>query len=162
MSEAEPSRPQRMAGERLARLQALLHREVPLSRHMGVAAQDYDGGTLVLSADLEPNINIHGTAFGGSLYSLAALCGWALLRLRLEDLSLRAEVVVGAARIDYHRPVRSRLIARAACRACDFDAFAQRVRSSRRAGVDVQVVLGAMGEGEWLEAAAFTGAYATV
>jgi thioesterase domain-containing protein len=151
-----------MTANRLALLQALLHREVPLSGHMGVAAESYDGANLVLSAELAPNINIHGTAFGGSMYSLAALCGWALLRLRLEDLSLDAEVVVGSARMDYRRPVRSRLIARATCKERDFDAFAERVRSSRRAGVEVPVVLGGLRDGEWFEAAAFTGTYATV
>lgn len=148
--------------ERLSHLQELLHREVPLSRHMGVVAESYDGDMLALGADLSPNINIHGTAFGGSMYSLAALCGWALLRLRLEDLSLQAEVVLGSARIDYRRPVRSKLFARAACVAGDFDAFAERLRGNRRASVEVAVALGSLRDGEWIEAAVFTGLYATV
>jgi len=151
-----------VSNERLAALQALLHREVPLSRHMGVAAESYEGDTLVLSAALEPNINIHGTAFGGSMYSLGALCGWSLLRLRLEDRALHAEVVVGSARIDYRKPVRSRLLARAACGAREFDAFAARVREGQRASVEVPVALGSMDEGDWVEAAVFTGVYATV
>lgn len=146
----------------MAGLQTLLHREVPLSRYMGVGAQDYNGGMLVLSAELDPNINIHGTAFGGSMYSLAALCGWSLLRLRLEKLSLQAEVVLGSARIDYREPVRSQLIARAACEASDFNAFAERVRGGRRASVEVPVALGSMPEGDWVEAAVFSGVYATV
>lgn len=129
---------------------------------MGVAVDSYDGAALVLTADLEPNINIHGTAFGGSMYSLAALCGWALLRLRLQDLSLQAEVVVGSARIDYRRPVRATLIARAECQGREFEAFAGRVRNGRRAGVEVPVALGSMREGEWIEAAQFIGTYATV
>lgn len=151
-----------MTEQRLADLQKLLHREVPLSRHMGVAAQSYDGETLVVTAELEPNINIHGTAFGGSMYSLAALCGWSFLRLRLEDLSLRAEVVVASARIDYRTPVRSRLLARAACEARDFDAFAERVRRGRRASIEVPVALGGATDGQWVEAAVFAGVYATV
>ena len=151
-----------MTERRLADLQALLHREVPLSRHMGVAAQSYDGDTLVLTADLEPNIKIHGTAFGGSMYSLGALCGWSLLRFRLEDRGLRAEVVVGSARIDYRKPVRSRLIARASCGAGEFDAFAARVRDGRRASVEVPVALGSVHDDDWVEAAAFIGVYATV
>jgi len=149
------------SSDRLARLQALLHREVPLSRHMGVAAHGYDGAELILTAELEPNINIHGTAFGGSMYSLAALAGWSLLRLRLEDLSLQAEVVVGSARIEYRRPVRKRLFARTACPAPDFDAFAARVGQRRRASVEVSVVLGAADGADWSEAAVFTGVYAT-
>lgn len=151
-----------MTDERLAELRALLHREVPLSGHMGVAAASYDGDTLVLTAELEPNINIHGTAFGGSMYSLAALCGWSLLRLRLEDESLQAEVVVGSARIDYRRPVRSQLAARAACDTRDFDAFAERVRRGRRASIEVTVELGSIDDREWVEAAVFTGVYASV
>lgn len=148
--------------DRLAGLQALLHREVPLSRHMGVAVDSYDGDTLVLSADLQPNINIHRTAFGGSMYSLAALCGWSLLRLKLEDLSLEAEVVVGAARIEYQRPVCSRLFARAACESDAFEAFAARVRRRQRASVEVTVALGSVRHGDWIEAALLTGSYATV
>lgn len=147
--------------QRLNALQALLYREVPLSRHMEVAAESYDGSMLALSAALEPNINIHGTAFGGSMYSLAALAGWALLRLRLEDLSLEAEVVVGSARIDYRSPVRARLFARAACGTQDFDAFAQRIRAGRRASVGVEVALGDMVGGKWTDAAGFEGTYAT-
>lgn len=147
---------------RLTDLQTLLHKEVPLSRHMKVAVDSYDGDTLVLSAGLQPNINIHGTAFGGSMYSLAALCGWSLLRLKLEDSSLEAEVVVGAARIEYQRPICSRLFARAACESDHFDAFAARVRRGQRASVEVAVALGGVRHGDWVEAALLTGSYATV
>lgn len=151
-----------MSDQRLADLQNLLYREVPISRHMGIAVDCYDGGSLTLNADLEPNINIHGTAFGGSLYSLAALCGWSLLRMRLEDLSLQAKIMLGSARIDYRQPVRSRLTARATCGALKFDAFAVRVRNGARAGVEVSVALGSIRDSRWVEAAVFKGLYATL
>jgi len=151
-----------VSNNRLANLETLLHREVPISGHMGGAAERYDAGTLTLSAELEPNINIHGTAFGGSQYALASLCGWGLLRLRLEDLSLDAEIVLGSATIDYRRPVRSRLMARGRCEADDFDAFAARVRGGKRASIAVTVALGSLtDDGEWREAAVFNGIYAT-
>jgi thioesterase domain-containing protein len=151
-----------VSNQRLSSLRELLYREVPLSRHMGVLAEAYDGEALTLSAELGPNINIHGTAFGGSMYSLAALCGWSLLRLRLEDLSLDAEIMLGSARIDYRRPVRSQLIARATCEAEGFEAFAERIRNGRRASVEVTVTLGSMRNKEWQESAVFSGSYATV
>lgn len=151
-----------MTPPRLTVLQALLHREVPLSRHMGVVPHAYDGDELTLQADLQPNINIHGTAFGGSLYSLAALCGWSLLRLRLEDASLSAEIMLGSARIDYHKPVRSKLIARAACESVKFEAFESRVKNGNRAGIEVPVSLGTLEAGQWQQAAVFHGMYATV
>lgn len=151
-----------MSTQRLDALRCLLHQEVPLSRHMGVAAEAYDGRTLTLNADLEPNINIHGTAFGGSMYALAALCGWSLLRMRLEDRTLEAEIMLGSAHIDYRKPVRTRLVARASCDAAKFDVFAARVGSGRRASIEVPVALGSLKDGQWVEAALFEGVYATV
>lgn len=129
---------------------------------MGVVAKGFEGDTLTLAADLAPNINIHGTAFGGSMYSLAALCGWSLLRLCLEDARLEAEIMLGSARIDYRRPVRSRLFARADCGPDQFRAFAGRVEQARRASIEVPVSLGSLSDEQWVEAAFFRGVYATV
>lgn len=151
-----------MSRERLAALQELLHREVPLSQYMGVVADAFDGRALTLKAELEPNINIHGTAFGGSMYSLAALCGWALLRLRLEDLSLKAEIMLGSARIDYHRPVRAPLVARATVEEARFEAFSRRLEQAQRGSIEVPVALGSLRDGAWQEAALYEGLYATV
>jgi len=129
---------------------------------MGVVAKGFDGDTLTLAADLEPNINIHGTAFGGSMYSLAALCGWSLLRLRLEGAQLEAEIMLGSAHIDYRRPLRSRLFARADCGPDQFRAFADRVEQGRRASIEVPVSLGSLEDDQWVDAAFFRGVYATV
>lgn len=150
-----------MIDARLAALHAMLHRQVPLSRHMGVAVDGYESGVLTLSAELQPNINVHGTAFGGSLYALAALGGWCLLRLRLQDLGLEGGIVLGSARIDYREPLRTRLLARASCAAADLDAFAARLRSGGRARITVSVALGGLSEQGWREAAVFNGVYAT-
>ena len=54
---------------RLQELTETLHREVPLTREMGISVAAYDGHELRVAADFEPNVNIHGTAFGGSLFS---------------------------------------------------------------------------------------------
>ncbi len=52
--------------QRLKILEETLHMEVPLTKEMGVRAEEHDGRELIIRADFEPNINIHGTAFGGS------------------------------------------------------------------------------------------------
>ncbi len=59
--------------QRLKLLEETLHKEVPLTRQMGVRAEEHDGRELVIKADFEPNINIHGTAFGGSSTAFAPL-----------------------------------------------------------------------------------------
>ncbi len=63
-------------------------------------------GAITLHAPLGPNINIHGSAFGGSMFSFAALAGWGLLHLRLEREGLRAQIVLGDGQITFHLPVR--------------------------------------------------------
>jgi len=44
-------------------------------RHCGRGRADDSG--IILSAPLLPNANYKGTAFGGSLFSVAVLTGWA-------------------------------------------------------------------------------------
>ena len=55
---------------------------------MGIRVAAYDGTSLKLTAPLAPNINHKSTAFGGSLYSLAVLCGWGIVHLKLAEAAL--------------------------------------------------------------------------
>lgn len=149
-----------MAGERDARcaeLEATLHREVPLSGHMGVAVQDYDGASLGLSADFERNINIHGTAFGGSLYSACALCGWGLLHLKFGELGLAAQIVLSAGGIRYLRPVKRHIEVRCSLPG-DYPGFIQRLQERGKARLALQAEILADGE----SAVVFEGEYAGI
>ena len=60
-------------------LQERIGREFMLARHIGVVVESADDAAVVLLAPLAPNANHQGTAFGGSLYSLSVLTGWAWL-----------------------------------------------------------------------------------
>jgi thioesterase domain-containing protein len=55
------------------RLQQLLHREIPLSRAMGVTLQASGAEAVILHVPLGPNLNHQQNAFGGSLTTLALL-----------------------------------------------------------------------------------------
>jgi hypothetical protein len=61
-------------------LQNRIDREIMLAKPMGVVVETADETALILRAPLAPNANHKGTAFGGSLYSLAVLTGWANMR----------------------------------------------------------------------------------
>lgn len=98
--------------QRLKYLEDTLHKEVPLTRDMGVRVEAHDGRELVFSADLAPNINIHGTAFGGSLYSICAVVCWGMLHLKFDEAGIEGHSVLGDARISYRRPVKSHIVAR--------------------------------------------------
>jgi len=91
--------------DEITELREVLHREIPLTRAMGLEVDSYDGNCLVLAAPLLPNTNHKDTAFGGSLYSLAVLAGWGLLHLKLKQREVPAHIVIRHSQIDYIRPV---------------------------------------------------------
>jgi thioesterase domain-containing protein len=88
-----------------AKLEHTLHHEIPISREMGISVIAYDGKQLRLAAPLAPNINHKCTAFGGSLYSLAVLCGWGMVHLKLAEAGLHKHIVIQQANIRYLLPV---------------------------------------------------------
>jgi thioesterase domain-containing protein len=92
-------------------LQAVLHEEIPLTRHIGITVEAYDGHTLRLRAPLENNINHKLTAFGGSLYSVAVLCGWGLLYLKMQERGVAGHIVIHETRAHYALPVSSDIVA---------------------------------------------------
>lgn len=86
-------------------LEATYHNLIPISAHMGVKVVSWDGQKLVLSAPLANNINHQQSAFGGSLFSLAALAGWGLLQLKLGELELHCNTVIAGGNVSYALPV---------------------------------------------------------
>lgn len=133
----DPGEDGKMRGK-LSILEQTLHQEVPLTEQMGVRVEHHNGQELVLHADFEPNINIHGTAFGGSLYSICALACWGMLHLKFEEEGVAAHSVLGQARITYMRPVKGDIQAR--CRLPDdgsFELFMERVKQGEKARIDL-------------------------
>lgn len=85
------------------RLDDYLHHSIPLVGQMEVRVVGFDGQRLQLAAPLAPNQNHIGTAFGGSLSSIATLAAWGMAWLALEGLN--AEIVISEARTRFRRPV---------------------------------------------------------
>lgn len=93
-------------------LQQYLQQHLPLTVAMQVQAQQYDGQSLKLFAPLAVNHNDKGTAFAGSLSSLATVCGWCLAMLwAKEQFQQPCQVAVATAQIDYKKPTTSDFIA---------------------------------------------------
>lgn len=72
---------------------------------MGITVSNYTGSEVTLLAPLANNINHQKSAFGGSLFSLAALAGWGLMQLKLCEENLDANTVVAGGDVTYARPV---------------------------------------------------------
>lgn len=88
------------------KVRSKLQTQVPLVQHMGVELVSYSPGHVVVEAPLEPNLNTHGTAFGGSLYCVATMCGWSLVHLTLLDAGFEPSVWVTGAEVTYSKPVK--------------------------------------------------------
>lgn len=137
----------------IEQLQSIWHTRIPISKAMGIQATGYDGVTLSARAGLTENVNVHGTAFAGSLYAIAALCGWGMTWLKLKEQGLQGSIVIASGHIDYARPVTADIDV-----ACRFDADAQleamdKLRATGKCRFELSVEIGA-------GAARFDGNYA--
>jgi thioesterase domain-containing protein len=86
-------------------LQKTWYETIPISEQMGIQLHQYSGKTLETRASLNKNINLHGTMFAGSIFSLATLTGWGMIYLKLKEKSLQGEIVLGDGNIHYHKPI---------------------------------------------------------
>ena len=86
-------------------LQAIWYQQIPLSKAMEMRLVDFVDDTLTCCANLAPNVNVHGTAFAGSLYAIQALTGWGMMHLQLKLNALDASIVIASGQINYAKPV---------------------------------------------------------
>ncbi|MCA1568410.1 MAG: thioesterase domain-containing protein [Acidobacteria bacterium] len=136
------------------RIQELFYNVMPITRAMGVVVESYDGARLVLTAPLAANINHLGTAFGGSINTLAVLSGYGLLWIELQDAE--CHLVIRESAISYERPVRGEL--RAVCvrpEAEALTAFREKFQEKGKA----RIALDATIESEGRVAARFRGTF---
>ena len=87
-------------------LQGRIDREFPLARHIGIVVESAEDRGVKLFAPLALNANFKGTAFGGSIFSMAVLTGWAWITRYLAAHQLSAEAVIQESSIRYRLPVQ--------------------------------------------------------
>lgn len=88
-------------------LEQKIRAAIPLSDAMQFSIDRLDLDEILVSAPLEPNVNIHGTGFAGSIYAVAVLSGWALCRHIMETLEMDGDLVVAKGEIAYRAPITS-------------------------------------------------------
>jgi thioesterase domain-containing protein len=91
----------------LAKLQQVMHRDIPLTKAIGIRVSACNQHGLVLSAPLEPNVNDKGSVFSGSLSTTATLAGWGSIWLLLHQQELTGTIVIQDSTIQYLQPVWS-------------------------------------------------------
>lgn len=117
-----------------ASLERAYHTLIPISAHMGIAVESYDGNSLVLSAPLSNNINHQQSGFGGSLFSVAALAGWGILQLKINEMALTCDTVIADGSVSYTRAVFEDFTCRIDL-PDDWPEFAAHLKDRRRASL---------------------------
>jgi thioesterase domain-containing protein len=87
-------------------LQDKLHTQVPMTKLMQLHIQEVSEQRLISTAPLDININDKGTAFGGSLNTMAIISSWALCYTITQKLNVQEPtIVISKNQSKFKRPV---------------------------------------------------------
>lgn len=123
----------------LAEFERQLRLDIPLAAALDVRLRSVDENAVEVAAPLAPNLNHEGTAFGGSLFAVGALAGYALVFHLVRDLKV-GYLVLQKSEIDYRKPVTGDFTARATWGA-DRARFANTLRRKGVARVSIEIDL---------------------
>ena len=136
-------------------LESTWHEQIPLSRALQLRVSDFEADALETRAPLAPNINLHGTAFAGSLYAVCALTGWGYVWRLGRAHGWHGDIVLTRGEIDYRRPVRSEIVCAASTDSDAKAAFVEALANGRAGRCQVRCVI----EDAERTAVEFSGAY---
>ena len=127
-----------------------IHKGIPLTQAMAFDITELTETSIAVKTGGEENVNVHGTAFAGSLYTTCVLAAWGLVNSRLPE---EASLVLASVHIDYLSPVVGDICARGEIPKQDFDQFLTAVNEQGRSRLDVEIQV----EHEGVLAAKFIG-----
>ena len=123
-------------------LEARIRQHIPLSAAMDFRIVELEPNLIRVTAPLEPNVNIHGTGFAGSIYSVGILTGWALATHILDDSARDAQLVVARAEIRYRRPVTGPLESSCAVSDPRREEFLEGLEAEGKGIIDLDIQIG--------------------
>ena len=108
---------------------------------MAVEVLQASAAHVLLEAPLAPNINMHGTMFGGSGATLALLAAWSVVHLKLEAEGLTSKLVIHRTETEYLLPVEGAAQASARLENADWESFRNTYERRGRARLTVTAEL---------------------
>jgi len=109
---------------------------IPIAAHMDFRVRELTADSITVVGGGDQNINVHGTAFAGSLYAVCTLALWGLVSSRLPA---GAALVLQEAGIRYRRPVVGDIVAGCTIAADTMERFLEALRQRGRARLDAVV-----------------------
>ncbi len=129
---------------------------IPLSAQMDFRVLDLGFNSIQVRGGGQKNINVHGTAFAGSLYTVCTLAAWGLVTSHLPE---QASLVMAEGTIRYRKPVVGDILANCEVSSSEMDSFLNSVNQRGKARLVATVSVPCNGE----IAAKFTGTlYASI
>lgn len=96
-----------------AEFQEFLYHNFPSTAHMAFKVEEYAQGPLKISAPLHHNLNIGGTAFGGSVSSLLITVCWAEVYKLMQSIDPDCQLVIQKSTVDFKMPIATNFTAEA-------------------------------------------------
>lgn len=124
-----------------AELETYLHENIPLSRHMDLRVRSATPDRLELVLPLAPNVNPHGTVFGGALAATGLVGGWMLLHAAFMRAGMSVQLVGKEGRCEFLAPATHDCVATTTCESGDLDALLARVVERGRARQELLTII---------------------
>ena len=123
-------------------LQNKIRSAIPISEAMQFSIEELSPHSIMVRAPLAPNVNIHGTGFAGSIYSIAVLAGWGLSTHIMNLLGMEGELVVSKAEIKYRAPVTGPIECRTVTSEAECREFQHNFNSSGKGRLSLTIEVG--------------------
>ncbi len=123
--------------QEIADIESMLLKEIPILTHMGVRVEEYSKSKIVVSSKLEEHYNYEGTAFGGSLNTVALLPCFLMARKVLADVGISPRsLVIQSSEVKYLLPVTANF--KATCLYPDAERFISHLQRRGRARIELK------------------------
>jgi thioesterase domain-containing protein len=113
---------------------------IPISANMDFRIQELTDNAITVSGGAAQNINVHGTAFAGSLYAVCVLALWGLVNSRLPE---NTSLVLADGAIRYLKPVVGQIVAKCHIPDQQMDEFLQAIESKGKGRLQGSVTVDA-------------------
>lgn len=111
---------------------------IPIAAQMAFQVSDLQPNSITVTAGCDENINVHGSAFAGSLYAVCTLALWGLVMARLPD---GASLVLVEGGIRYRQPVIGEIDAHCTIAQENMERFLTRLHQRGRSRLKASVVV---------------------
>jgi len=117
-------------------LEQAIRQGIPISAQMDFKVKELHPLQIIVAGGAEQNINVHRTAFAGSLYSICTLAAWGLVYSKLPAGTC---LVMEKARIEYLRPVKGEIIASAYLSTESAHSMLEELQQNKKARLELSV-----------------------